>query len=247
MQREPVNSMNTAFWQQLLTSLEQCESSPTTRAIIFASKLTRPVFTAGNDIAEELFAPNTTRDKFLNFWKISNEFLCRLYNSRLVTICAIRGSCPAGGCVLAMCCDYRVMTGFGEIGLNEVQLGIAVPKYWAELMSHWIGPRNAERMMLEGKLVRPKEALEFGLIDRIVEKEEHLLDACTNLAQSLLKVTQSGRIVTKQLLRGEFASRWMSYIPQEQVLVWNILSDTKTIKSLEHSLSRLKQKPKSSL
>jgi len=48
----------------------------------------------------------------------------RLYMSRLATIAAIRGACPAGGCMMSMCCDHRVMSNAGSIGLNEVQLGI---------------------------------------------------------------------------------------------------------------------------
>jgi hypothetical protein len=48
----------------------------------------------------------------------------RLYLSRLATIAAIRGACPAGGCMMSMCCDHRVMSSVGSIGLNEVQLGI---------------------------------------------------------------------------------------------------------------------------
>jgi hypothetical protein len=43
-----------------------------------------------------------------------------------VQVAAIRGACPAGGCCLSLCCDFRIMTEFGHIGLNEVALGIAV-------------------------------------------------------------------------------------------------------------------------
>lgn len=40
----------------------------------------------------------------------SNVFLARLYRSPLVTVAAIKGACPAGGCCLSLCCDLRVMT-----------------------------------------------------------------------------------------------------------------------------------------
>lgn len=40
----------------------------------------------------------------------SNVFLARLYRSPLVTLAAIKGACPAGGCCLSLCCDMRVMT-----------------------------------------------------------------------------------------------------------------------------------------
>lgn len=56
--------------------------------------------------------------------------------SRLATLAAIRGACPAGGCAISLCCDARIMTaGNGTIGLNEVALGIPVPKYWVQVMA----------------------------------------------------------------------------------------------------------------
>ena len=40
----------------------------------------------------------------------------------MLQVSAIRGACPAGGCCLSLCCDFRIMTDFGHIGLNEVRL-----------------------------------------------------------------------------------------------------------------------------
>ena len=48
--------------------------------------------------------------RYRDFWVTSNVFLARLYRTPLVTIAAIKGACPAGGCCLSMCCDVRVMT-----------------------------------------------------------------------------------------------------------------------------------------
>ncbi len=48
--------------------------------------------------------------RYREFWVTSNVFLARLYRTPLVTVAAIKGACPAGGCCLAMCCDLRIMT-----------------------------------------------------------------------------------------------------------------------------------------
>ena len=54
---------------------------------------------------------------------MSNQFLARLYRSPLLTLAAIRGACPAGGCCMSLCCDLRFMVdGPGHIGLNEVRM-----------------------------------------------------------------------------------------------------------------------------
>ena len=66
------------------------------------------------------------------FWSTLTKTLTSIYSSRLATVAAINGACPAGGCVLAMCCDWRVITWDGSMGLNEVALGIPVPRNWCE-------------------------------------------------------------------------------------------------------------------
>ena len=48
--------------------------------------------------------------RYRDFWVTSNVFLARLYCSPLVTVAAIKGACPAGGCCLSLCCDMRIMT-----------------------------------------------------------------------------------------------------------------------------------------
>lgn len=57
----------------------------------------------------------------------------KLYNSPLATVAAVRGHCPAGGCILALTCDARIVTDDTKMGLNEVALGIAVPLFWAKV------------------------------------------------------------------------------------------------------------------
>ena len=56
-----------------------------------------------------------------------------------LAVAAIRGACPAGGCCLALTCDYRIQTYQGNIGLNETALGVPVPPFWAMLMTSIIG------------------------------------------------------------------------------------------------------------
>ena len=48
--------------------------------------------------------------RYREFWVTSNVFLARLHRTPLVTVAAIKGACPAGGCCLSMCCDLRIMT-----------------------------------------------------------------------------------------------------------------------------------------
>ena len=92
----------------------------------------------------------------------------QVYKSRLATISAIKGACPAGGCALSICCDERLMTEKGHIGLNEVALGIAVPKYWAQLLVNIVGYPKAQQMCLNASLLSPQQALSHGLVNQVI-------------------------------------------------------------------------------
>ena len=66
------------------------------KGVIICSGLKRDLFTAGNDLGE-LYAPNTSLERYKQFWKTSNACLAHILISPLITISAIRGQCPAGG------------------------------------------------------------------------------------------------------------------------------------------------------
>src|SRR5271170_2188409 len=163
LHREPVNSMNTAFWTALLSTLEELEANPKVRAVLFHSTLKRNVFTAGNDLTE-LYAPMTSLAQYSNFWIVSNTFLARLYTSPLVTIAAVKGACPAGGCCLAMCCDFRIVTEDVTMGLNEVAIGISVPRMWVKVMIGIIGQGKADKLTQYARNVGAQEALKIGFV-----------------------------------------------------------------------------------
>ena len=236
--REPVNSMNLDLWRQLASALDALEADPSVRGVIFQSGLKRDVFTAGNDI-NELFAPKSSAERYRDFWVTQNKFFARLYRSPLVTVAAIRGACPAGGCALALCCDYRVMTDFGNIGLNEVALGIPVPEYWALLMQRTIGQRHAERILPYGLLPTAEEALGMGLVDRLVPADQLLAHAEEAIVQRLTIPFDGARQATKAHLRAGFSKLWEEFCVQEAEYGWKLISHPKTVAAIEGVLQKL--------
>ncbi|KAG8236576.1 hypothetical protein J437_LFUL015762 [Ladona fulva] len=88
------------------------------------------VFTAGLDI-KEMCKPKPDRIKA--FWTALQGVWLKLYGSSFPTVAAINGHSPAGGCLLAVCCEYRVMVGPSyRIGPNETQLGIVIPIWYVD-------------------------------------------------------------------------------------------------------------------
>lgn len=236
--KEPVNSMDLAFWQELLKTFEGLESDPEVRAVVFRSGLRRSVFTAGLDL-RELYAPTTSEERLNEFWRTLTTALSKIYSSSMVTVAAINGACPAGGCGLALCCDYRVISADGSIGLNEVQLGIPVPQFWVELFTRTVGQRQAEMLLQTGQLVPSAHAVQLGLVDAVVASGEEVLPTAVAEVERWLKNPDVGRTSTKQVMRSEFAGRWAAGIPEEAGKVWATISDKRTVALLGKVMQRL--------
>lgn len=244
MQKEPVNSLNLAIWQQLEAVLDKYEANPAFQGLILTTGLKRDVFTAGNDLME-LYAPRTTKERYREFWIVSNRFLCKLHRSRLSTIAAIRGACPAGGCMMALCCDHRVMSTNGAIGLNEVQLGILVPKYWAILMARIVGHKAAEKLLTVGKMVNSAEAKALGLLDQVVDRDQ-VVAAAEKVMQTLVKLPGNAVAGTKRGLREDFCNEWEQYYVTEPEGAWEFLTQPTTLKILRTAMERLSGAAKTS-
>ena len=240
---EPVNSMTLELWTALSENLTALESDPNVSGVVFASELKKPIFTAGNDI-NELYAPKTSRERYAQFWRVQTSFLCRLLRSPLATVCAIRGACPAGGCAVSLCCDYRVQSETGTFGLNEVQLGIPVPKYWAKLfVSTAVDAPSAELALHRGTLLTPLEARALGLINEICPHAA-LVAAAERAMETLLKLPDGARAATKLNIRGDFSREWEAFIEEEARDGWGMLCRDEVAGALGAVIDKLSSRNK---
>ena len=136
MNKAPVNSLNMEFLQELSASLETTRQDST--GLVLTSSLSS-VFCAGLEITE-MHQPDPARLR--EFWRSLQSVWLQLYSYSLPTSAAITGHSPAGGCLLALCCDYRVMQGPKfTIGLNETLLGIVAPFWFKDSMLNAVGHR----------------------------------------------------------------------------------------------------------
>jgi len=85
----------------------------------------------------------------------------------------INGHAIAGGCIVALACDHRLMTQqpTARVGLNEVPLGLRFPPKTWRLVRHRLPAHTVERVVLEGGLHTPETALRLGLVDELVASE----------------------------------------------------------------------------
>jgi len=124
-------------------------------------------FSNGLDYANSLKNPN--------FFQLTmNPMLCRLLTFPIPTIAAINGHCYAGGLMLSLVCDYRVMTDGSSrnawLCMNEIHFGAPWPLSFTAILRAKFGDHRLYRKIaLEGHRYTAQEALQDGILDHIVK------------------------------------------------------------------------------
>ncbi|PNJ17015.1 ECI1 isoform 3, partial [Pongo abelii] len=214
----PVNSLSLEFLTELVISMEKLENDKSFRSVILTSDCPG-VFSAGLDLTEMC---GKSPAHYAEYWKAVQEMWLRLYQSNLVLVSAINGACPAGGCLMALTCDYRILADNPRycIGLNETQLGIVAPFWFKDTLENAIGHREAERALQLGLLFPPAEALQVGIVDQVVPEEQVQSTALSTIAQ-WMAIPDHARQLTKAMMRKATASR---LITQRDADVQNFVS-----------------------
>jgi 3,2-trans-enoyl-CoA isomerase len=196
MDREKANPMNYEFVAGMRIALKNLLEDDSIHGAIINGK--ENFFSAGLDLPE-LYTYDQLQ--FEKFWKNFMELVCDIVAFDKPLIASINGHSPAGGCILAIGCDYRVMAeGNYKIGLNEIPIGIVVPRGIFDIYSFWIGRKRAYQYLMEGKLYSPEHAKEIGLVDEVVSADKVLETAEIKLKQ-YLKFEQHGWRITKRQLK----------------------------------------------
>jgi enoyl-CoA hydratase/carnithine racemase len=121
--------------------------------------------------------------------------------SAVAVAAAITGHSPAGGAVLSLCCDRREMAeGDFTIGLNEVRIGIPVPKLVADLATRAVGRRVGEALCVSGRLLDPAEALEIGFVDEVVPVGD-VVAAARRWCEHIIEAPAQALAGTRSVLR----------------------------------------------
>jgi enoyl-CoA hydratase len=128
-------------------------------------------FSAGLNLKEVASLDVAGMTKFLG---LLEDMVTALYEHPAPTVAFVNGHAIAGGCVLTLCCDVRVMTAREgpRIGLNEVALGLRFPPRTFKMCANRVPGPSLARVLLEAGLYSASEAKELGLIDVIGDEVE---------------------------------------------------------------------------
>src|SRR6266581_2541891 len=124
--------------------------------------------------------------------------LLALSQTRLVTIAAVHGAAVAGGAGIMSACDFVVAAEGTKIGYPEVRRGL-VAGLVMTFLRRQVGERNTRELLLGSELIDAKRALEIGLINRVVAKDD-LMGEAQKFADSVLQGAPNALTQTKKLI-----------------------------------------------
>jgi enoyl-CoA hydratase/carnithine racemase len=127
-----------------------------------------------------------------------HEAIHAVHEAPFPTICMVNGACLGAGFELAIACDMRVASTAATLGLPEVRVGVP-SVVEAALLPAIVGPGRAAEILLTGEAVSAQQALEWGLVNRVVPPGE-LEAATTELVDKILACAPSAIRLQKELI-----------------------------------------------
>ncbi len=211
----PVNTCDLELLESVLTTMRRIEGPV---VITGAGRC----FSAGVDLKAIIDGGPEYTSRFLT---TISEAVLAVFDHPAPVVAAINGHAIAGGCVLAMCADVRLMSA-GTIGLTEVAVGVPFPVAALETARFAMG-LSAGRAALEAKTVDMQSASVLGWVDTVVPAGE-LLPRATATARELGAYSPSAYALTKrQLHRPVHAAIDAAADLQAQVLASWLSDDTR--------------------
>ncbi|MBI3005496.1 MAG: enoyl-CoA hydratase/isomerase family protein [Ignavibacteriales bacterium] len=165
-----LNAINIALMQELVEALENLDKDNDVRCIILTGN--EKAFAAGADIKEMADASAVDmliRDQFARWDKIRRI--------KKPLIAAVSGFALGGGCELMMTCDIVIASESAKIGQPEINIGVMPGAGGTQRLTRAVGKAKAMEVVLTGKMITAAEALQWGLINKIVPVEYYLQDA----------------------------------------------------------------------
>lgn len=176
---EARNALNTECWEEIGRFVEQINQDDTVKLAIITGAGEK-AFVAGADISS---LKERTMVSVLG--GVAQGVLRKLAACEKPTIAAINGVAFGGGCELAMACDIRIAAEHAKLGLPELGLGVIPGAGGTQRLAKLIGLGRAKEMILTGRAVTAQEALQIGLVTRVVPADQ-LMDAAGETARAIL-------------------------------------------------------------
>lgn len=192
-----LNALDMAMWGAIPELLEEAAQDRDIKILVVSGADSR-AFAAGADISEfERIAAEGLGEYCAELIVRATRTLAEFPKP---TIAVIQGACIGGGCSLATCCDFRIGDDSIRIGVTAAKLGMAYPFEDTKRLMDVVGLSRAREMLLTGRIYRATEALDCGLVDRIVPADL-LWSEAMSFAEGLAQESQFSLRASKAMIR----------------------------------------------
>jgi len=161
---EVANALNTQMGRDLLAFFDEINAAPAQRRCIVLTGAGERAFCAGGDLKERNgMTDEAWQDQHLLFERMIRAFI----GCPVPVIGAVNGAAYAGGCELALCCDFIYAAETARFALTEVTLGIMPGAGGTQNLPRSVGERRAKEIILTGRPFTAAEAHEWGMVNRL--------------------------------------------------------------------------------
>jgi enoyl-CoA hydratase len=195
------NAIDDTFVESFVAALAEAESDPEIGGVLLTAG--GKIFCPGLDLQELVVLDRDAMEKFMRRF---SAMVLTLYTFPKPVVASIHGHALAGGCVVAMCADWRVARRGAVIGLNEVKVGVPLPFGVALIVRDAVPKHRLTAVALLGRNFSDEDALTSGLADELAEAEAVETQARARLDEFLAKDTFAFA-VTKRYLRSPVVER----------------------------------------
>jgi enoyl-CoA hydratase len=195
MARGKGNALNLELARALVDALDGLERSPARAGILTGQE---NIFGAGVDLPAVIEGGAAYVRQFL---PLLQRVIERLVTFSKPLVAAVNGHAIAGGAILMLCCDQRLLArGTARVGLTEILVGVEFPAWGLEVARFATAPQHFSTLICRGRTWQPEEALARGLVDELVEADQ-LLDRACGVAEELAAIPTATFTATKMAVR----------------------------------------------
>jgi len=192
---EKRNAISAEMISDILAAFDEIEASPARVVILTGAG---KAFCSGMDLeALKALATQSPDEQHADADRLG-QFFRRLWSFPKPTIAAVNGHAIAGGCGLAMLCDFTISVPEAKFGYPEVRIGF-LPAVVSIFLIRQIGEKHARDLLLTGRTIDAAEAHRLGMVTQIAAAEE-LMNSARILAATLLASSPTSIHTTKKLL-----------------------------------------------
>lgn len=224
--RQHGNAINRELAEDLMTAIREAEAKADLRGLLFAAS--GKLFSPGLDLQELIDLDRAGMKAFLESF---NAAFLELYSFSKPMVAAIQGHAIAGGFLLTLAADWRILKQGAQVGLAEIKVGVPFPFGIAMILRDAVPRACLTEVALLGRNYLDREALQAGLVHELLEAEQ-FEENCRRRLVEIAAKDPKAYAISKRYLRSsglermraagsryddEWLDSWFSPATQERI------------------------------